>query len=200
MPEISAGYFPDYDVQWDIQISRRYKTLIFESVSGIEQRRKLYPAPATDGTGKKGGYGRITATSSAFTLTQRKVVADFLDSMEGSFKAFYLFRRDYDNFSNYYVGDVIAQSNIIIPFKDVTVSSVTVNDVSKTFTVTANVGTGGESRINFTGGNQTGAVRINCLGRERWLVRAENDDVIESFVANVVNTSTIFRLAFKQVR
>jgi hypothetical protein len=200
MAEVSFGYFPDYDVQWDIQIRRAYKTLIWTSLTGKEIRRRLYPIRESTGTGHKGGYGYLSVSSTAYTPAQREVVANFLDSVDGAFRAFYVFRRDFDNFSNYYVGDVTSQSSIVIPFKEAEVTSVTVANVSKAFTINHNVGPGGESRINFTAGDQTGAVRITAYARERWLVRALNDEVIETFIANVVKDNTVIPLAFKQVR
>jgi hypothetical protein len=200
MAEIANGYFPDLDVQWDVQIGRRYKTQIKESVSGIEQRRRLYPAASVYGTGHKGGYGFVSATSDMFTPEERQQVADFLDAADGAFKAFYYWRRDRDIFTNYFVGNVASASTIIIPFKDVSVTSVTVNNVSKTFSVTENLGLGGEAQVTFLAGVQTGAVRITCRGRERWLVRALNDDVVTTFVANAIKDNAVFPLAFKQVR
>jgi hypothetical protein len=199
MTEVASGYFPDYDVQWDVKVGRRYKTQITEAANGSEQRRRMFPAPASRGTGIKGGYGFVTASSDAFNPTEREAVASFLDSLEGSFRAFYWFRKDRDNFTNYEVGSVAAQSSIVIPFKDASVTSVTVANVSKAFTVTSGVGTGGEDRINFTAGIQTGVVRVTLRGRERWLVRCANDEVIEGFVANVVSDNVVVQLAFNQV-
>jgi hypothetical protein len=200
MTEISAGYFPDFDVQWDYKLSRKYKTQIKESVSGAEQRRRMFPPPEAEGGGHKGGFGYLEASSTAFTLEQRYQVVSFFDSMEGAFRAFYFFRRDIDKFVNYYVGEAIAQASIIIPFKDVTVTDVTVNSVSKPFTVTNLFGAGGESKINFSGGIQTGSVSVDLTGRERWLVRALNDEVVEQFIANVVKDNTVVPLSFKQLK
>lgn len=200
MSEVSAGYFPDYDVQWDYTIARRKKTQIVESLTGAEQRRRLYPARESSGTGHRGGYAVVTASSDAYTPEERFAVADFLDQMEGAFKAFYFFRRDRDNFSNYYVGDVAAAASIIIPFKDVVVTQVTVNDVVKAFTVTANIGQGAESRINFTAGAQTGAVRVTLRGRQRLLVRCVSDEMVETFLANVMKDNVITKLQFIERR
>jgi hypothetical protein len=200
MAEVPSGYFPDFDIQWDIRYSRRYSTLIVESKTGKEQRRRLFPASGSDGTGHKGGYVVATCSSISYTPLQRQTVAEFLDSKDGAFKSFYLFRRDLDNFTNYYSGIVAASSSFIIPFKECTVTTVTVENVSKTFTVTVGVGPGGEDRINFNGGSQTGAVRVTLRARQRLSVRALNDEIIESFIANVVNDNVIFSLAFRQVR
>ena len=200
MSEVAFGYFPDFDVQWDINNTRKYKTDIWTGKTGKEIRFKRYPSPGSTGTGHRGGYLYLSVSSAAYTPSQRQTVADFLDSVEGAFRAFYFFRRDFDNFTNYYVGDVASASSIIIPFKEAEVTSVTVNDVSKTFSVTQNVGTGLESRINFLSGVQSGPVRINTYARQRVLVRALNDDVIETFIANVVKNNVVFPLSFKQVR
>lgn len=199
MAEVSAGYFPDYDVKWDYSIRRKYKTKIKESVAGTLQRRRMFPATGSRGTGHKGGYAFISTTSHNFNPTQRQAVADFLDSMDGAFKAFYLFRRDRDSFTNYEIGSVTSQSSIIAPAKELVLSSVTVNNVSKGFTITSGVGTGLEDRINFTAGVQTGVVRITGKFRERLLVIAINDEIVESFVANVMNDNTVFALEFRQV-
>jgi hypothetical protein len=199
MTEISAGYFPDYDVKWDYNIRRRYKTKMKESVAGTLQRRRMFPASGSRGTGHKGGYAFISTTSHNFNIDQRHAVANFLDSMDGAFKAFYLFRRDRDQFTNYEIGSVAAQSSIIAPAKELDLSSVTVNDVSKTFSTTTGIGTGLEDRINFTAGSQTGVVRITGRFRERLLVIAINDEVVEAFIANVMNDNIVFTLEFRQV-
>jgi hypothetical protein len=200
MPETPFGYFPDYDVKWDYKIGQRYKTQIEETINGIEQRRILFPEAADYGTGHKGGYTICTTTSHDFTIEQRKVIADFLDAAGGSFRAFYLFRKDRDDFVNYDCGTVTNQSSYIIPFKDSTVTSVTVANVSKAFTVTSNIGTGGEDRVNFTAGLQTGVVRVTLRGRERIIVRSLNDDVIAAFVSDRVAQLAVYTLAFRQVR
>lgn len=195
MTEVSNGYFPDYDVQWDYAYVRRYKTRIRESRTGKEQRKRSYPSPGSAGTGRKGGYARISASSDAFTPAERQTVADFLDAMEGAFRTFYLFRSDRDNFSNYQCGSVAAALSIVIPFKDFSATSVTVDNVSVGFTTTNNIGTGGETRVNFSV-PQTGVVRVTGRGRERLLVRSENDEVVQNFIANVVNDNVVFQLAF----
>lgn len=199
MAEIPSGYFPDYDIQWDIQYRRKFLTQKVVSKTGKQQRRRLFPASGSDGTGRRGGYLHLSCTSSAYTPAQRKTVADFLDSKDGSFRAFYLFRRDIDTFNNYYVDAIVADDNIIIPFKDTTVTAVTVDNVSKAFTVTAGIGTGGEDRIDLTA-SISGAVRITLTGRQRLVVISSNDEVIESFVANVVNDNALFTLAFEEVK
>lgn len=200
MAETPFGYFPDVDVRWDIKISRSYRTQVTTSKTGKEQRRRMFPGPGSSGTGQRGGYGICTATSDAFKVEDRYPVVSFLDSLEGMWRAFYWWRRDRDKFVNYEVGSVSAQSSIIIPFKESTVTSVTVANVSKGFTVTSNVGPGGEDRINFTAGVQTGAVRIDCIGRERWLVRSQSDEVVEAFLENISIQKSIVALSFKQVR
>lgn len=199
MAETAFGYFPDYDVQWDIKLGRKYKTQIVESLTGKEQRRRLYPS-SDPANGQRGGYGTVSATSDAYTPAERKAVADFLNSADGAFRAFYFFRRDRDTFTDYNVGIADVDTSIIIPFKDSTVTSVTVNGVSVTFSVTSEVGLGGEDRINFLAGVTTGIVRVNLRGRERWLVRSLSDEIIETFLQNVMNDNVIVPLSFKQVR
>ena len=199
MPEISAGYFPDYDVKWDYNIRRKYKTKIKEAVNGTLYRRRMYPAPGSRGTGHKGGYAFISTTSHNFNPEQRQAVAGFLDSMEGAFRAFYLFRRDRDLFTNFEIGSVTNQSSIIAPAKELNLTSVTVNNLTRTFSTEENIGPGLESRINFLAGNQTGVVRITGTFRERLLVVAINDEVVESFIQNVSNNNAVFSLEFRQV-
>lgn len=201
MAEIASGYFPDYDIQWDIAYRRKYSTQTVISRTGKQQRRRLFPASGSDGTGRKGGYAHISCTSSAYTPAQRVVVADFLDAKDGSFRAFYLFRRDLDTFTNYFVTDLTLSSpNVEIPFKESTVTAVTIDNVPIAFTVLVGVGTGGEDWIDFTAGDQIGEVRVTLRGRQRLLVIASDDEIIESFVANTVNNNAIFTLAFEQVR
>lgn len=197
MSETAFGYFPDYPVDWDYKIRRKYRTRIIEFKTGREQRRRMYPSSSTYGTGRKGGYGYLSVSTAAYTAAQRYAVASFLDSAEGAFKAFYLFRTDRDTFVNYEVGSVTSETEITIPFKDSVISQVTINDVVIAYGTDVSVN--GEDIIEFTP-PQTGVVRVNLVGRERWLVRAEDDEVVESLIANVANDHFVISLGFKQVR
>lgn len=199
MTEISNGYFPDYDVQWDYSLTRKFSTTVVTSKTGKEQRKRNFPGNGVTGTGHKGGYLYISASSDAFTPTERQVVADFLESMEGSYRAFYFWRRDRDNFSNFEMGSVVAATSIVIPFRQVSLTSVTLSNVAVIgATITENVGAGGEARINFPSGS--GVIRATLRARQRVLVRAVNDDIVTTFIENVMNDNAVFPLAFKQVR
>jgi hypothetical protein len=200
MPEVSSGYFPDVNVQWNYALNRQYRTLITTGRTGIEKRRRVFPRGSDYGTGHKGGYLTMSASSSNLNAAEREAVGKFLDDMDGAFRAFYVFRSDRDNFSNYYVGDVTAQSSIIIPFKESTITSVTVSNSARAFTVTYGVGDGGEDRVNFNAGAQTGAVRVTLRAQQRVLVRAASDNVAEKFIAEMTRDNAVIELAFKQVR
>lgn len=200
MPETPVGYFPDYDIAWDIRIGRGYSTQITTSKSGKEQRRRMFPAPASDGTGHAGGYGFTSSSSADWTDLQRQAIFDFLDAKEGAYRSFYWFRRDKAYFTNYDVGSVAAAASIIIPFKDSVITTVTVADIGKAFTRIAFAGAGGEDQINFTAGIQTGIVRVTSFARERWIVRCTDDAITQAFKPNITVQRSIFQLAFKQVR
>lgn len=199
--EVSSGYFPVVGVKWDYKISRRRKTPIKTSKTGKEQRKRMFPAKDEAGTGHKGGYGYLEFTTEELSIDDRYTISDFIDLMEGNFKSFYLFRSDKDKFVNFYVNTIVAQPNIIIPFKTSTITSVTVNDASKTFTVTSSIGTGGEDRVNFTAGNQSGAVRINLTGYQRLHVRFDMDDEeIQTLREGIATTQWNMPIRVKEVR
>jgi hypothetical protein len=197
--EVSSGYFPQVNVQWNLGLARRYKTLITTGRTGTEKRKRMFPRGSDRGTGHRGGYVTMSAATSAMKLEDKYAVATFLDAMDGAFRSFYVFRHDRDIFENYYIGEAVSQNNIIIPFAETTVTSVTVNNVSVPFAVTYGIGAGGEDRINFTSGAQSGAVRAYLRGKQRLHVRALNDEVVETFIAEMVKDNHVIQLAFKQV-
>lgn len=200
--ETSQGYFPDtIGVDWDYTVRRKRRVRIKESKTGLEQRKNFFPLRFTDGTGHKGGYLYLEGSTQFLSVDNRFIISDFIDQMEGNLKAFWIFRKDLDYFSNYDIGDVAGASTYLIPGKETIITVVTVNDVGKTFTITPNIGTGGEDRINFSAGAQTGRVRISGKLRERVLVRFDfGEDEIQTLIADTMHSNWRIPLAVKQLR
>lgn len=207
MSENPTTYFPDVLVQWGMQFVKRHRTELIEYRSGREQRRAVFGAT---------GFEVYSAKSDVLKQAIRALVYNHLDSMRGRYGAFYFWRPDPANYTNYAVGTVTAQSSIIVPFKGLwwaygmngvgmtavagSYSNVQVGGVSTTFTVTANIGTGGEDRINFTGGSQTGAVTVTGTSlRKRLTARYDMDEIPQTFLQDTVDVRAIFDIVIKEL-
>jgi hypothetical protein len=184
MSETPVGYFPDYGYQWAPIKSQRHSTEILRSKNGREQRLGWFPTS---------GFPGYRLSTTILTQEQRGIVFEFLNSHRGSLLAFNFFRPDPSWAKLITVGNVSGATSIQTIYKQGTYSAVYVNGVSKTFTVTPNVGPGGEDRINFTGGAQTGSVTANLTtGRERIVARSENDEFVETWPSSPLELNTIF--------
>jgi len=191
MAESPSTYFPSVGFQFDYALQQTHKTEMLEFRSGREQRRAAYDAR---------GYRRIRGTTVNLTQTVRRTVIDFFNARRGSYEAFYIFRSDPAEYSDYAVGSVSASATFTLPFKAVTGSTtVKVDGVTKTHTISSGTGTGGEDQVLFSGRAQTGAATVTLTGKERHTVRFASDNLGESFIQGG-GVFPIFSLELKELR
>lgn len=140
MSETADGYLPDYDIQWGFSFVDEFNCEVETFTSGREQRRLR----------TSGSYRRWSMASGPREQAERQTLYDFLRARQGRLKAFYFWRRDPAKFVAYSLGTLSSAASVVIPFKEVTVSAARVSAASIPFTVTENIGAGGEARLNFT--------------------------------------------------
>lgn len=194
MAESPSTYFPDFRVQWGLRRTLRFLTEQLEYPSGRKVRRQVYPA---------GGYRHLATKSQWLIPADRQVLYDFFLARKGMLEAFWFFMPAPVTLVDYACGTVSGASTFIVPLKGPwyrgetavagTYTTVKVAGVSKAFTVTANIGAGGEDRITFTGGAQTGAVTVTgSLLRERITCQFEMDELSEEFLESYGPVNSAF--------
>lgn len=188
--EVPQGYFPDYPIEWAPVKAQTHSTEILLFRSGKEQRRSNFPVA---------GYSGYQLSVISNSIAERQEIFEFLQAKQGALIPFYFFRPDYAYSKIYSLGTITADTQIIVPFKGGTYTGVTVAGVAKTVTVTRDAGPGGEDQLNFSG-SQTGAVAATVInGRQRIIVRSENDSFVETWpIVGTSNLSTFPNIVLLQ--
>lgn len=126
MPETPISYFPDVKIQWTPEVADEFETEIELARSKREQRRAVGPT---------NGLMRWGASSAPLKYADREIVRAFLRARRGRKESFYFFSPIPEKFTDVSAGSVTAQSRIILPFKDSTITDVRVAGATKAFTV-----------------------------------------------------------------
>lgn len=198
MAESPVGVLPDYAYQWTLKLISGHSTLVKRTPSGREQRKGYYPTT---------GYKTFSGDMTPLNQHDRAIMRDFMNSHRGKLISFYWFKTEHENYYNYSFGNISGVSQVIIPFKKVqttldevpSVFTMSVGGISKAFTVTENIGSNGESRINFTGGAQTGAMVGTFAARQMKIGRFDIDEAAESFMQNAASIRSSFNILIQEL-
>ena len=141
MAESPSTYFPNIGFQFDYALQQLHQTEILTFRSGREQRRGAFDAL---------GYRSIRGTTINLSQTNRRIVTDFFRARRGSLGAFYVFRNDPAEYSDYGAGTVSAASVFTLPFRAIAgATTVKVATVAKAHSILVGTGTGGEDQVRF---------------------------------------------------
>ena len=126
MAEVPVSYFPDVRCAWSMQLVEQHATEILTSRNGREQRRGQYAAA---------GYRRWSASSDALNQSDRAAVVKFLRARRGRLDAFYFWSPAPALYTDVAVGTVAAQTRLIIPYKNSTITDTRVGGSTRGFTL-----------------------------------------------------------------
>lgn len=144
---------------------------------GAIQTQAVYPAPRH----------RFVGPTFYFDRTQRKTFRQFQETIRGRANPWYFFFPDSWEFDNLLIGYSTAGpgQQIVMPLKESSISTLYVDGVSKAFSFSASVGTGGEDRVTITNAQTAGkAVTVAGYGRYRFKARFETDQFMEEWWAD----------------